>query len=634
MALPLYRLFLAGEYERGIAAFHRLEQPSGSDYRWAGACQFRLGRVLEARQWLLTALSKGERGANVDLAICLRFEGEFAAAGACLDTLRDEALSPRDAALAYRERAILEQQQGGGQVMALLDIAWSHAVGAERTVQAAVAQSIALVASQQGNDQKAHAYLTFAEQHGSAAGRLYVRLAQAASATYLGQGNQAKVSLQEAERDLTCHHVAAPLLAYRWGQWYRAEGHHADAEQALLRAVTLARAHHQPETEFYAQLERVALATLQGVEGVIRTALARAEVLAQTPQAQAHLQWRKGTSLIMRGQAEGLALLTAALELFVAGGHAREVVRVWLHLVEAHLRLNNQNAARLALTRAAEAHAALGGQHHLEHELRSLKRTSDFLEGLCAEAFERTLTQRQPLAVCHVDVSVQTVTHLGVFVNGQPVRFQLRKTTEILVYLLVHGSCRLTDLQRDLFPDVPTFRSKNYIHQARLELKRLVPGMSIVYCPTSQAYQIESTGIRLTWDIQTLRDAVATQSPEAWLHLDLNVRNFLTQLENEWVEVERERLSRWILSAGLEIVDRWYAQGHHDHCVCVSRKLLQLDPLNEALHEITIRATAQLSGFSAARSTYWECRTLFLQEVGHEPEALSVLGEHLRGLSR
>ena len=158
--------------------------------------------------------------------------------------------------------------------------------------------------------------------------------------------------------------------------------------------------------------------------------------------------------------------------------------------------------------------------------------------------------------------------------------------------------------------------------------------MSIVYCPTSQAYQIESTGIRLTWDIQTLRDAVATQSPEAWLNLDLNVRNFLAQLENEWVEVERERLSRWILSAGLEIVDRWYAQGHHDHCVCVSRKLLQLDPLNEALHEITIRATAQLSGFSAARSTYWECRTLFLQEVGHEPEALSVLGEHLRGLSR
>ncbi|UQN07930.1 hypothetical protein [Deinococcus sp. QL22] len=179
MAQALLKTVLAGQYQQGVQLFDALKRPSAQDFRWSGVCHLHLGNVLMARRLLLTAVVKGDQGARVDLATCLRFEGEFTAARAQPSALNVDQLSARDAALALREGAILEQQCGEiARAAALLDEAWSHAVGADSLVQSAVAQSIALVASHQGNGAKAEAYLQFAEEYVNAMCRVYVHLAR------------------------------------------------------------------------------------------------------------------------------------------------------------------------------------------------------------------------------------------------------------------------------------------------------------------------------------------------------------------------------------------------------------------------------------------------------------------------
>ena len=58
--------------------------------------------------------------------------------------------------------------------------------------------------------------------------------------------------------------------------------------------------------------------------------------------------------------------------------------------------------------------------------------------------------------------------------------------------------------------------------------------------------------------------------------------------------------------------------------------LAEIEPFDEGLHDFLIRATAQFSGVSAARTLCWESRTLFVREVGHVPPLLDILAQQLQ----
>lgn len=631
MAHGLQHAVLTGDYRRGVQLFAALKRPRAQDYRWAGVCHLYLGNVLDARRLLLTAVAQGDQTAHIDLAGCLRFEGEFEAARQHLAGLNIAQLSSRDAALALREAAILEQQCGEvSRAATLLDEAWSHAVGAPPLTQAAVAHSIGLVAAHQGNDVKAEAYLRFAEDQADPARRVYVQLARAASATYLGKFENAQQHLTRAQQHIADCPLAAPLLPYGWGTWYRATGRGEQAREAFGEAIRLAREQQQPETEFYAQLGLVALATAAGDRTLERVSLRRARALVKTPRAQAYLDWREGTAMVCEGDARGLERLEAAREAFQAAGCTREVVWVLLHLAEAYDRLGPLEAAREALRGAADAHVMLGGQQHLAPELHGLKQTRQRLDALGEHEYERVLCapSQQTPPVAHVDL--MTLGSPAILVNGQRARLQMRKSVEVLAYLLRHGASPLVTLQTEVFDGVPPARAKNYIHQVRLELKRLVPGLSVPYDPGAQVYRVHCEGIHLTWDLQEVRDALLSTSPDVMLTTKFNVKDFLRGSESEWVEAERERMSRWIVRVGLETMDTWYNEGDYVKCLKLAERLIEVDPLDEGLHDFLIRATAQVKGISAARTTCWESQAFFAREVGHVPPLLERLAQQLQ----
>ncbi|WP_339098154.1 bacterial transcriptional activator domain-containing protein (plasmid) [Deinococcus sp. VB142] len=631
MAQALLKAVLSGEYQQGVRLFEAMRRPGAQDFRWGGVCHLHLSDVLKARRLLLTAVAKGDQAARVDLATCLRFEGEFAAARAQLDALDVDQMAARDAALALREAAILEQQCGEvARAAALLDEAWSYAVSAGPLVQSAVAQSIALVAAHQGNDVKAEAYLQFAEEHANAMRRVYVLLARAASATYIGKFGDAEQALKAAQRHRTNCPLAAALLPYRWGMWFSAQGQGSQAQEAFGRAVHLAREQQQPETEFYAQLGLTALATAVGDEVAERSSLARAKALVKTPRAQAYLDWRLGAALVRHADSCGLERLNTALRYFQANGCAREVVWVLLHLTEAHALLGSPTAAREALREAADAHVMLGGQQHLTVELSGLARTRQLLDTLAVHEYERVLCGPPGPAIPVAEVTLVTLGSPAILVNGQRVRLQMKKFVEVLAFLLKEGETTLGTLQTEVFTDAPPARSKNYIHQLRHELKRLVPGLSVPYDTTTQTYRVHCGGVHLTWDWQQARDALLSSERDVMLTANLNVKNFLQDSDSEWVETERERMSRWIVRVGLETMDAWYSAGDYAKCVKLAQRLIEIDPLDEGLHDFLIRATAQFSGVSAARILCWESRTLFAREVGHVPPLLDTLAQQLQ----
>ena len=218
----------------------------------------------------------------------------------------------------------------------------------------------------------------------------------------------------------------------------------------------------------------------------------------------------------------------------------------------------------------------------------------------------------------------------AILVNGQRVRLQMKKFVEVLAFLLKEGETTLGTLQTEVFTDAPPARSKNYIHQVRHELKRLVPGLSVPYDTTTQTYRVHCEGVHLTWDWQQAQDVLLSSERDVMLTADLNVRNFLQDSDSEWVETERERMSRWIVRVGLETMDAWYSAGDYAKCVKLAQRLIEIEPLDEGLHDFLIRATAQVSGVSAARAIYWESRTLFAREVGHVPPLLDTLAQQLQ----
>lgn len=631
MAQALLKAVLAGEYQQGAQLFEALKRPGAQDFRWVGVCHLHLGDVLKARRLLLTAVAKGDQAARVELATCLRFEGEFAAARAQLSGLDVEQMTGRDAALALRETAILEQQCGEvARAAALLDEAWSHAVAADPLVQSAVAQSIALVAAHQGNDVKAEAYLQFAEQHANAMRRVYVLLARAASTTYLGKFRAAEQALDAAQMHITSCPLSSALLPYYWGMWSYAQGQWHQARQSFGRAVHLAREQQQPETEFYAQLGLTAVSTAKRDEASERGSLARAKALVKTPRAQAYLDWRQGAALARRADRRGLERLNAALGYFQTSGCAREVVWVLLHLVEAQAILGSPVAAREALREAADAHLMLGGQQHLALELNGLARTRQLLDTLAEHEYERVLCGPPVSAMPVAQVTLVTLGSPAILVNGQRVRLQMKKFVEVLAFLLKEGETTLGTLQTEVFSGVPSGRSKNYIHQVRHELKRLVPGLSVPYDAATQTYQVHCEGVHLTWDWQQTQDTLLSPERDVMLTDSFNVKNFLQDSDSEWVETERERMSRWIIRVGLETMDVWYSAGDYAKCVKLAERLIEIDPLDEGLHDFLIRATAQVKGVSAARTVCWESRTLFAREVGHVPPLLDTLAQQLQ----
>lgn len=626
MAQALRAAFQAGNYALGVTLFQALRRPRAEHYRLAGRCYLHLSQTLPARQLLLRAAQRGLVAARIDAATCLRMDGDLNGALQELQGLESAQLNVQDTAGLLREQAILHSHLGQmEEAIVLGQRAWASAVAAPLSVQANVAYTLANLLCSTGRDLQAEAYLDFAQQHTSPHAAPYVALAQARAKTCLGRFAQARDALTLASQLSASLPLIQPVIRYHEATWYRAQGQWDSAREQYTQCVTLARDVRQSDTECYAELGLVALAVQRDDLCAAHTHLARAAFLAPSPRARAYVAWRRGRVRRMQQDQGGIDDLQEAWTYFQQQGGKREALWLSLHLAEAYLTSGQQDQARQTLHWTAQTHLALDRQQCLWIELRSLPLTVAFLKSLGDDALEHVLLEHGEAGITTGAVRLVTFGEPAIYVNGQRARLQLRRSIEVLVYLLRTGPVGLAQLRRDLFTDIPASRAKNYLHQVRLELGRLLPGLSVPYDPQHRTYTLKLEGVELKWDVQALQ--LSLSGPEGWRRLTAQMApvNFLAQSEGEWVLSERVHLSRWIIRVGLDTLESLYRSGRYEDVHDLAERLIEIEPLESALHVFLLRATAEAAGIRAALVECHQCQATFRQEVGEVPSVLKAL---------
>jgi len=605
----------AGEYAQGVALFGALAQPTPTDFRWAGVCHLHLGQVLEAGLRLQQALNRGVRSAGVHLASLYFQQGDPAQALSALDQVTPGELEASDAALWYRARTRVLWVMGEGRdtLLALANQAWVFSADAPLDVKVSVSTLLGHLHGHFDEHASALSYFTFAAQNGHRKRLRYVRLAQASSLLALGHLDEAERALDqdsEEDADVLRAELRAQLL------WSRNEVPAAQAAFTALLSATEGRL----RTELRLRLWLLAVATLGGEDAQARIHLARAEHLTRSSYDRALLHHRAGFWQARRGEHAGLTRLEEARCMLEAGGHRRALLLVHLALAEVDFQARGAH-----LRRAAEVAATLPVAPFLGPEWLLLPGVQTALQALDPASFEREVllrAERPPQLFLH------TLGQATLEVNGVPVRFRLARTVEVLAYVLRRGRVRLLELQRDLFPDRPALRAKNYFHQVRGDLSERVCGLAIGYDAAHQVYQVQGY---LGWDVRELETALSG-CPSS--RPNVPSVEFLPASESEWAQEERERLRRWVTQVGLETIEHWFQVREYEKCIRLAERLLPLDPLDEALHAFLLNATWHARGELTARHLYRHSAATFMREVGEVPPSLMMLERNWRPLYR
>lgn len=112
--------------------------------------------------------------------------------------------------------------------------------------------------------------------------------------------------------------------------------------------------------------------------------------------------------------------------------------------------------------------------------------------------------------------------------------------------------------------------------------------------------------------------------------INLYVGELLPAIYNNWLLLERKRLTRAYGVALSELISLYKSRRQYQHAIQHTRSLIQHDPLREPAYAELMRLQALSNNRAAALHTYHSCVTLFRKEMGVEPgRALRALYEQL-----
>ena len=595
-----------GEYQRGVAVFRALSSPTPLELRWAGVCLMHEGKLPEACLRLREATTQGDTAAGVYLSALHILNGNVSAALAALEALDPASLPHDEAALWYRERALVGWLLGDHRdtLLALAEHAWERAASASGCTQVSAAILIGKLLGHFGEYDRALAYLDFAAEHGHPRQLEEAALARAASLTVLER-------FDEAQQQLDSIHSAA-LVLLRDIQHLCLLSARQDwlAARAALLAL-LPRTADAPAQELRVRTALLELATAEQDDVQARCYLLRAEALATFPYERFLLDHRAGRWLCLRGQVdEGLIRLRRAAEGLQQSGHLADAVAALLTLADAQPEQQDTH-----LHQAASLASELGTPPLLTAEWLMLPRIHQVLLAQPSTAFERSVLLGQAPAPV---VRLLTLGRAELRMAEGQVRFRMARTIEILSYFARHKEASLEDVRRDLFPDTSPSTAKNYFHQGRMEIAARIPGLEIRFDDLKKRYRLQGR-VKLVWDVEELEEALRGG---CWPQTLTGSAEFLPSADSDWAHQERERLSVWAMQIGVETLHVWLQAGRYQDCLALAEQLQPLDPFGERLHVVMLQATQRMNGPLAAERLCHQIAETFTEEVGEIPTSL------------
>ncbi|GGR03193.1 BTAD domain-containing putative transcriptional regulator [Deinococcus ruber] len=621
---PILELVLRGAYADGLTAYSRIQDASATDERWAGLCLLNVGRPLEARALLTRSLGRGCAPAAIELATVYRQLGEPELGRQTLQTLNFSELITFDRSLAEREWGVSQMAFGDLRgAYESLERAWNLATqtDAEWALLPGIGLTLGYVCMAQGADQRALHFVTQALQHAEGLRLLQLQTVAGACYTYAGRFYEAEATFKAAG-DVTG--PGAPTLLYHRAVLARYRGHTRDALALFQESAQQARQLEEAETECYAELGICAVHCELGETRQATRALASASAIHAPARIGALVDLRRGQLMVRNGETAAIELLSVTMKRF--GDLLLHRERGWaaLHLAEASLTFLRMREAAEALEEAHLARAALRASPVIALELRAVPQVLSFMQ---AETQPqdllldwRAFQEHRPLVL-----RIQTFGGVRLTVDGKPVRpnASLDKCTELLVYLLLHPNQTREQILAAIFPDKYAVNARIYFHLMRSELARIVDGLTLPYDRETRTYRVEAGGMIVRLDLQELKHTLyGARLEELRTALEKYTGPFLPESDTDWVVEERTTVEWLIIRTGLEILEEYYQQGDDALCMDLAERLLQVEPLNEGINTLLIRATERLKGAVTARHTLERVRKRFRDEVGELPTAL------------
>ncbi len=628
---PILARIAAGAYAEGLTAFNALQTSTPEDERWAGVCLFNLQQLHQARDLLLRARAGGCDAAGIELATAYRHLGLMDLSRGALTAVDIERLSTFDRALALREWGA--QRYTAGDVTGateVLERAWAlaHEASLGWVILPAVGHALGVAYADRGFDRQAVDYLTRALTKANPARTVQLLATRSLCRAYLGELAEAERDLDEAGAQRDRAPLVGPYLAYVAGVVHLMRGRLGAAEEQFDGAAAAARAAREPETESYAELGRCAIATAHGRLDEARAFLARARRLAGNEKLQTLTLLRECAILTLQGRAEGVEVGEAASNTFERLGLLREQGWCRLHVAAAHLTAGRDREATRALSEAAGIRHALGGGAWMVRELRLVPAVASLLARLGEDEYPRVLygDLRRVSDAEPVPLELRTLGSAELRLDGRRVRLDLRRSLEVLAYLLANPDTTLDQLLLDLFPDRDAPHARSYVHQVRYELARAVPGLSIPFRQHERTYRVRCEGLELHADIERLRHAVAAGGETGLVEaLRLYRGPFLPDADSEWASHVREDVVWSLRRLGIAVIQELRARGDHQRRLELADQLVAFDPLDETLNEQLVRATCSVDGEAAARTVAQRLSQRFERELGEVPPRLGRL---------
>ncbi len=635
---PIFQEVSAGRYAQGLALYAELKVPTPQDERWAGYCLFALGRLLDAKDMLLRAKARGCVEAGLEFTTVLRSLGDMDAAMTEITLLPLDRLAPLEQGYALREKAALLLHNGDLiAAREALERAWSVLGGTHPTssLVAQTAQLLGYTYHRLGRDAPARHYLNVALQNASGAKGLQPLLTRAQVNLYAGRYDEALQDLTAAEALMSSAPGARAYHAYLQGLLHRSSGRWDAALTAFVSAGGAARLVGETGTEFLAALGMVTVLSFKGQTREARPHLLRASRLCSNAWERAMVDLRQGYWQLLAGDGQACATLERAKQAFEKLHLPREMAWADLHLAEA-LTAQDADAALVAFRRAAEQSEVLESVAPLLPELRLLPQLTALLAARSAEPDVSTflLERRQVCADQPLEVHLVTLGTPKLMADGQEIKLRLRRTIELLAYLLLKGSVRRDDILATLWPDDDPQTAKNYFHQANFALKEAAPYLRIAYDRRQERYTLLCEGPTFTWDADLIKRLLsAPDDNDRQRAVSLYTAAFLPDIEADWVREERDTLAFSVMNVGLKLMTQWSAAGEYQKCATLSRRLLRVEPCDETLAEFLVEATLQLEGEVAAQRALKEVALRATQELGWAPDWVDRLNQKVYSLN-
>ena len=213
--------------------------------------------------------------------------------------------------------------------------------------------------------------------------------------------------------------------------------------------------------------------------------------------------------------------------------------------------------------------------------------------------------------------------------SGSPLVLPARKAQGLLAYLALplgraHPREKLAAL---LWGDMPDAQARGNLRQALSRIQKAwagaaVPGMlfrgdTIALDPSAVEVDVGAFE-RLLADGRpgALEQAVERYRGDLLEGLALPERAF-----DEWLTAERERLHELAIKALGRLLAHQSTTETDDQALRTARRLLELDPLEEAVHRLVMRLHSQHGRRAAALRQYQICLDLLERELRAEPEA-------------